>query len=580
MFRIGRRNHNYLEDIDLVVVNMSNTQVTLMQEWKTINWRKVERIVFKLQKRIYQASQDGNVKVMRRLQRTLSKSWYAKLLAIRKVTQDNNGKKTAGVDGKLIQTGKQRIALAQKLKIDGKASPLRRVWIPKPGKNEKRGLGIPTIEDRAKQTLVKMILEPEWEAKMEPCSYGFRPGRSAQDAMYHVWTATKMDKWILDADIKKCFDQIDHKVLLEKIGAAPTIQKQIKAWLQSGILDENAFAKTKSGTPQGGTISPLLANIALDGLEKMLKKAFPYKNKGTSFPPYKGKEGYFLKPILIRYADDFLFIHDNKKVIEDAIPMINEWLNKIGLNLNLEKTKIVDLDEGFDFLGFNVKCYSKREGKIRLIQPSAEAIKRHSRALKDIVNKYKSAPQGKLIKELNSVVRGWTNYYGTQVSSEVFSKLKNQLYHLLWSWAKFTCPGTGKKKLRNRYWHKVERDNWRFAEKKKGKIRARLFQHTDARIVRHSPIKTTKSPFDGDWIYWSLRMSRNYTGTSPKIAYLLKQQNGKCNKCFSYLKNDDLMEIDHIIPRVKGGTNKYKNLQLLHRHCHHNKTREDRVKYS
>ena len=551
-----------------------------MEEWKQINWRKTERIVFKLQKRIYQASHDDNFEVVRRLQKTLINSWYAKLLAIRKVTQDNSGKRTAGVDGKLLRTGKQRIALAKKLKIDGKASPLRRVWIPKPDKNEKRGLGIPTIEDRAKQTLIKMAMEPEWEAKMEPYSYGFRPGRSAQDAMYHIWTATKLDKWVLDADIKKCFDQIDHQEFLKKIKVAPSIRKQIKAWLKAGILDKNVFSKTNSGTPQGGTISPLLANIALDGMGRMLRQKFPHTARGTSFFPYKEKDEYFSPPIFIRYADDFLLIHKNRKVVEDAIPMINEWLKNIGLSLNLNKTKIVNLDEGFDFLGFNVKQYSKREGKIRLIQPSKEAIKRHSQTLKRIVNKYKSCPQGKLIKELNSVIRGWTNYYGTQVSSTTFNKLKNQLYHLLWSWAKFTCPNTGKKTLRDRYWQRIGRNNWRFAEVKQGKIRARLFQHTDARIIRHSPIKTTKSPYNGDWVYWSLRMAKNYIGVNPKIAYLLKQQNGKCNLCNNYLKYDDLMEVDHIIPKSKGGTDKYNNLQLLHRHCHHNKTRKDNEKYS
>ena len=548
-----------------------------MEEWRTIVWHKVERKVFKLQKRMYRASQSGKIKTVRRLQKTLTNSWNAKLMAVRRVTQDNQGKKTPGVDGKLIKTGKQRIALAKKLKIDGKAKPLRRIWIPKPGRSEKRGLGIPTIEDRAKQTLVKMAMEPEWEAKMEPYSYGFRPGRSTQDAIYHIWRATKSEKWVLDADIAKCFDEIDHQKLLDKIKISPSIKRQIKAWLKAGVLDNNVFNKTGSGTPQGGTISPLLANIALDGLGRFIQKKFPIKGRGRNFYPYKEKEEYFSSPVFIRYADDFVLIHKNKKVIEDAIPLINEWLDDIGLKLKPSKTRITNLSDGFDFLGFNIKQYQKAEGKsIRLIKPSDSAIKKHSKELNRIVQKYKSCPQGLLIRDLNRVIRGWTNYYRTQVSSEVFARLKNQLYHLLWSWAKFTCPNTGKKKLRKKYWQKVGRDNWRFATMKGDKLGIKLFNHTDVHIIRHKPLKTSKSPYDGDWTYWGIRMSKDYAGCNHKVAHLLKEQKGKCTLCDTYFKPTDLLEIDHIIPKSQGGTGKYANLQLLHRHCHHSKTKKDK----
>ena len=478
---------------------MSKTQVKLMEEWETINWRKVECKVFKLQKRIYQASRSGNVKVLRRLQKTLINSWKAKLLAVRKVTQDNQGKRTPGVDGILIKTGKKRMEMAKKLKIDGKAKPLRRIWIPKPGRTEKRGLGIPTIEDRAKQTLIKLAMEPEWEAKMEPNSYGFRPGRSTQDAIHHIWRATKSNKWVLDADIEKCFDQIDHNKLLDKIKVAPTIRKQIKAWLKAGVLDQNVFNDTNTGTPQGGTISPLLANIALEGMAELIKKAFPYKNRNSSFLPYKERGEIFNTPVFIRYADDFVIIHENKKVIEDSIPLINEWLNEIGLKLKPSKTHIRNLSDGFDFLGFNIKEYKRKGQKsIRLITPSKKAVEKHASELNRIVNKYKSCPQGKLINELNKTIRGWTNYYRTQVSAKIFSRLKNQLYYLLWSWAMATCPRTGKKKLRRKYWQQDGENKWRFATMNGDKLGVKLFQHTDVKIIRHMPLKTSKSPYDGD----------------------------------------------------------------------------------
>ncbi len=269
---------------------MSNTnQNTDIVEWRNINWRKAERYVFKLQKRIYKASRCGNVKQVRKLQRTLMRSWYGKLIAVRKVTQDNRGKKTAGVDGVKSLTPRQRLNLASSLKVRGKADPTRRVWIPKPGRDEKRPLGIPTVNDRALQALVKSAIEPEWEARFEPSSYGFRPGRSCHDAISHIkLTIQHSEKYVLDADIAKCFDRINHNTLLQKTGYQGSVRRQIKAWLKAGVLDQGVFSKTKEGTPQGGVISPLLANIALHGLENKLKE-YAEKAKGWRYPNGKTK---------------------------------------------------------------------------------------------------------------------------------------------------------------------------------------------------------------------------------------------------------------------------------------------------
>lgn len=260
---------------------MSTVQLP-MYEWNTIPWAKVQRWVFKLQKRIYQASCRGDTKTVHQLQRLLMTSWYACLLAVRRVTQDNQGKKTAGVDGVKNLTQSQRLILAQKLHaapLNPKTRPVRRVWIPKPGSTEKRPLGIPVMEQRARQALAKLALEPEWEAKFEPNSYGFRPGRSAHDAIEAIFKCIRSQaKYILDADIAKCFDRIDHKALLAKLQTFPRLRRVIGAWLKAGILDGDKLFPSNEGVPQGGVVSPLLMNVALTGLETAVAHILKFQN--------------------------------------------------------------------------------------------------------------------------------------------------------------------------------------------------------------------------------------------------------------------------------------------------------------
>lgn len=236
-----------------VVANMPNTDSEKTVGWKDINWQQAERYVFKLQKRIYSASRCGDVKRVRKLQRTLMRSWFNKVLAVRRVTQDNQGKKTAGIDGVKSLSPAARLQLAGEVKLTGKSKPTRRVWIPKPGRDEKRPLGIPVMYDRTLQAVVKAALEPEWEANFEPNSYGFRPGRSAHDAIRQIKTCIQHQaKYVLDADIAKCFDCIDHEALLNKLNMKGLVRQQIKAWLKSGVIDKGAFTATSEGTPQGG----------------------------------------------------------------------------------------------------------------------------------------------------------------------------------------------------------------------------------------------------------------------------------------------------------------------------------------
>jgi RNA-directed DNA polymerase len=289
-------------------------------EWNAIPWRKLEVRVFKLQRRIYQATTRGGTKKARRLQKLLTSSWSAKSLAVRRVTQENKGKKTAGVDGVKSLTPKQRLKLVSTMDLHEPVKPVRRQWIDKPGKPEKRPLGIPIMHDRATQALVKLALEPEWEAKFEPNSFGFRPGRSCQDAIQQTFiTIARQPRYVLDADIASCFDKIDQAALLEKMNTSPHFARPIKEWLTAGVVDSGLFMPTDRGTPQGGVLSPLLANIALHGLEDVVKKA-----GGPGTVKKKGKTVY-QRTHCIRYADDFVVFHTTWEGIQRCKEAIQEW---------------------------------------------------------------------------------------------------------------------------------------------------------------------------------------------------------------------------------------------------------------
>jgi RNA-directed DNA polymerase len=262
-----------------------------IEDWNTIPWRKVERTVYRLQKRIYRASSRGNEKTVHSLQRLLMKSEAARCLAVRRVTQDNQGKRTAGIDGIKSLHPAERLALVARLRDPRtiRAQPVRRIMIPKPGKDQMRPLGIPVMLDRAHQALVKLALEPEWEARFEPNSYGFRPGRSCHDAISALMMATaRKEKYVLDADIQSCFDQIAHRQILDRLATYPAMRRTVKGWLRAGVLSHGAWSPAVRGTPQGGVASPLLANIALDGLERTVQAAFRRSDR----------------PQVIRYADD------------------------------------------------------------------------------------------------------------------------------------------------------------------------------------------------------------------------------------------------------------------------------------
>ncbi|MGI2905713.1 group II intron reverse transcriptase/maturase [Tolypothrix sp. VBCCA 56010] len=568
---------------------MSKTQENLMVEWKHIEWRKLEKCVFKLQKRIYKASQRGDVKIAHRLQKMLMKSWSAKALSVRRVTQDNQGKKTAGVDGVKSLTPKQRLILIGELKLGAKVNPTRRVWIPKPGTEEKRPLGIPTMKDRALQALVKLALEPEWEARFEPNSYGFRPGRSCQDAISAVQKAINQKaKYVLDADISKCFDRIEHKALLKKINTSPITCRQIRAWLKSGVMDNRQFFSTSEGTPQGGVISPLLANIALHGMENAIKKAFPRRQ-----PRINGKKVDIPPPDVIRYADDFVIFHEDITVVQRCREFMVEWLSGMGLELKPSKTRIAhtlnplgEEKPGFEFLGYSVRQFlcgrynsvRSSQGKPQefktIITPSKNKQKIHYDQIAKVIERHRGAPQSALISHLNPIIRGWANYYSTVTNTVVFNKLDYLLYQKLRAWTKRRHTNKNWKWVNTKYWQTIGDDNWVFATKHESSAQMRLLKHGNTLHVNHVKVKGEASPYDGNLVYWSIRKGNN-PELPNRVAILLKKQKGKCPYCRLFFRENDVMEVDHTIPKSQGGKDSYNNWQLLHRHCHDIKTASD-----
>ncbi|SKB14183.1 RNA-directed DNA polymerase [Planktothrix sp. PCC 11201] len=559
-------------------MNISKTLNNQTVEWKDLNWRKLEKVTFKLQKRIFQASERGDVKAVRKLQKTLINSWSAKCIAVRRVTQNNQGKNTAGVDGIKSLTPKQRMNLVGRLKLTNKVKPTRRVNIPKPGSIETRPLGIPTINDRALQALVKIALEPEWEAKFEPNSYGFRPGRSCHDAIDAIYISiNKKQKYVLDADIAKCFDRIDHKALISKIHTYPTLSRLIKTWLKAGYMDGKELFPTNDGTPQGGVISPLLANIALHGMEERVKQ-YAETLKGSKRPNRESLS-------LIRYADDFVIIHEDLNVVKKCQEIIADWLTDMGLELKSSKTKLthtlnkIEENVGFEFLGFHIqqhksgiyRCAKTTNGTPlgfnTLITPSKSKIKTHLVKIAEVIDSHKTAPQAALISKLNPIIRGWSNYYSTVVSKKTFSKADKLTYNKLRTWARTRGKGNINK---DKYWRTVGNRNWCFSTEDG----LELFTHNSTPIVRHTKIKGKASPYDGNWIYWSKRRGE-YPETPKRVATLIKKQKGICPHCGLYFTSTDIVEVDHIKPTSLGGKDIYENLQLLHKHCHDTKTAND-----
>jgi len=457
-------------------------------------------------------------------------------LAVCQATQDNRGKNTAGVDGvKKKLTSKQRLELAERLKLTGKSKPTRRVWIPKPEKDEKRPLGISVMYDRALQGVVKATLEPEWEARFEPSSYGFRPGRSAQDAVRHIKDViVNTPKYVLAADLAKCFDRINHVALLQKIGHIGTIRQQIRAWLKSGIIKKKEFSATSEGTSQGGVISPLLANIALHGLEEEIKQmAETQPNECFEKSVGGNKAKKRMSITLIRYADVFLVLHSSKSVVLRCREIISDWLHGIGLELKPETNRLThtlhsseseDGKAGFDFLAYHIQQYPASKYKVgknpgngvqktfkTLITPSKKNQQNHLDSIKTKLSSLKQAPQEKVISELNPIIRGWSSYFTFSDAQTVgiFTKMNYLLYKRLRRWGKRQCHGSVKD-AHKKFWHKKRNRNWVFGVKDgKSKLVMNLVSYgiNGAKSTGYVKVKGDNSPYDGDELYWSARLN-------------------------------------------------------------------------
>ena len=455
----------------------------LANQWETIDWAQVEYDVNRLQTRIAKATANGDRNKAKRLQYLLTHSFSAKAFAVRKVTT-NKGKKTTGVDNKLWSTSASKMkAVLTLTDKQYRAKPLKRVYIAKKGKNKKRPLGIPTMYDRAMQTLYALALEPIAETKADTISFGFRRGRSAKDAgeqIFCVLARKCSPTWILEGDIKGCFDNINHEWLQTNIFMDKSIMKQ---FLKSGFIYEGKLFPTETGSPQGGAISSLYANMALDGLEKVIQDKYHRNSKGNIENHYRAKT----KVNLVRYADDFIITANSKETAEELKSIVSEFLKSRGLMLSEEKTTITHIDNGFDFLGWT---FRKFKGKL-IVKPSKSSIKNLIKKCSDIILKEgKASTQSDLIRRLNQVIRGWTNYHRHVVASQAFSYANNTLYLLLHLWAKHRHPNKNKWWRLNRYWHQKDRKPWVFMTDDYTLINLR-----NIKIVRHPKLQISKTPF-------------------------------------------------------------------------------------
>jgi RNA-directed DNA polymerase len=444
--------------------------------WNSIDWKKINQIVDCLQTRIVKAVKAKDKEQVRSLQRLLARSLAGRLKAVRRVTT-NRGKRTPGVDKILLDTPGKKWQQAQRLNVAGyKSQPLKRTYVPK--KNGKlRPLGIPVMHDRAEQSLEQMGLDPVSECTADSHSYGFRKKRSIHDAIgacYNAFRRRGSAPWILEGDIKGCFDFIDHTWLLRHI---PTRKSKLTQWLKSGYLERGMFNPTKEGTPQGGIISPTLANMVLDGIESLLTRSFKRRDKIH----------------FVRYADDFIITGDSRELLAEKVqPLIEEFLRIRGLSLSAEKTKISHIDTGFDFLGFNIRKYKDK----LLIKPAKSSISRLKGKVRELIMMNKTIKTSILIRELNPLLRGWGNNFRHVVSKAIFSKIDHEIWQMTWQWAKRRHPNKMLKWIKAKYFQSIGSRRWVFREKDS---LVSLIKLSDIPIRRHIKIKANANPYDRIW---------------------------------------------------------------------------------
>jgi RNA-directed DNA polymerase len=574
--------------LDTTVVNGPED----VPEWDAVDWRVHEDNVARLRRRIFTATREQDWARVRSLQKMMLRSWSNILVSVRQVTQRNTGRRTAGVDGEVALSPQARAQVAVRVR-DTLSSwnplPVRRVHIPKAGDSAKlRPLGIPVIMDRCHQARVRQALEPEWEARFESRSYGFRPGRGCADAigaLFNTLSGPRAKRvWIVDADLSAAFDRIDHSRLITALGSFPA-RDMIGRWLKAGVVEKGMFTATEEGSPQGGVISPLLMNVALHGAEKAA--GVRYRVNGVHAG--KAVEG---TPILVRYADDVVACCYSRQQAEQVKARLAEWLAPRGLVFNEDKTRIVHVGQsGFDFLGFNIRRY--RDGKL-LIKPSRAAVSRLRERLAIEMRRLRGSNAMAVIARFNPIVRGWAAYYRGVVSSQIFSSLDNYLWWLTYRWARRSHPNKSKKWIVRRYFgkfNKFRNDRWVFGDRASISARGDIYhmvRFSWTNIVRHQLVTGGASPDDPDLTdYWAIRRRRVKPPLDSYNLRLLTRQDGRCPLCGEHLLTADqppqspqawerwwlsvvrrAIAADYLTHRRQPSTPDGRQTHLVHASCH------------
>ena len=534
--------------------------------WQWIDWKVVLQTVKSLQNRIVKAVKAAKWRKVKALQRILSKSYAAKLLSIRRITE-NSGKRTAGIDGQKWDTPKAKFNGLKELTLKGyQPKAVRRITIPKKN-GKKRPLGIPTMKDRTMQALHLLSLDPVSESLADTNSYGFRPYRSCADAIarcFSMLAKPNAPVWILEGDIKGCFDNISHDWLLQNI---PMNKEVLRKWLKAGFVEKRQLFPTEKGTPQGSVISPTLANMVLDGLEMAIDKAAGVKHWGKSEPKRRINPNHIH---LIRYADDFIVTSSDKTLLETKIKSaIVEYLLVRGLELSEEKTFLTHIDKGFDFLGQNIRKYN---GKL-LIKPSKKNVAVFLKKVKVAIKERRAAPAIAVLQKLAPMIRGWAMYHRHIVAKQTFKHVDNQIWQMLWKWSrrrhahKKNC-----KWIKKRYFTRHQGQDWTFFDKDKDGNQVTIFKASDVKIKRHPKIKGLVNPYDKeDETYFEKRQEMNMLNKlvgKRMLRYLYERQKGCCLICKKQITAKTGWNAHHLQPKYLGGKWTAENLVLLHPICH------------